>query len=399
MVNNKRSAFFEEFQPSHYQRLTDDLHSQLGFPVAFRVAETPLFVSDDMAERLLTACRSLPRQLRSATYYQQSESAIPIHQKVGGNDQHLPLMVADFAVCKDEKGDFTPQLIELQGFPTLFAYQQLLAKAYQQHYPSTAAYHAYTDGYNADTFKEMMGKLLLGSVDPEQVLLIDIDPLNQKTRADFEATRLLYGINYRCISELERSGKQLYYRNSGKKIPVKRLYNRVIFDELEKRPERIREFSLLEEINAEWVIHPNWFFRISKYSLPYLNGDFVPETHFVNQLNQLPKNLSDWVLKPLYGFAGSGVKLHPTVADLKALKQPAHFILQKKVNYSPVFDSPAGPVKAEIRMMLFWPEGSEEVHIATNLCRLSRGEMIGVGYNQNDAWVGSSSAFFHQLAV
>jgi hypothetical protein len=341
----------------------------------------------------------LAEQLRTTAYYQQSEAAIPVHQKVPGNDRHLPLMVADFAVCKDENGDFTPKLIELQGFPTLFAYQQLLAEAYSKQYPATAQYHAYTDGYQAASFKAMMGKMLLADENPEQVLLIDIDPVNQKTRADFEATLLLYGINYRCISEVERSGKQLFYRHSGKKIPIKRLYNRVIFDELEKRPDCIRDFSLLEEIDIDWVIHPNWFFRISKYSLPLLKGDFVPETHFVHQLNSLPDNLDAWVLKPLYGFAGSGVNLQPTANDIAALPNPEHFILQKKVNYCPVFTSPAGPVKAEIRMMLFWPEGQEDVQIATNLCRLSRSEQIGVSFNQKDNWVGSSSAFFRQSTV
>jgi hypothetical protein len=168
----------------------------------------------------------------------------------------------------------------------------------------------------------------------------------------------------------------------------------VIFDELEQRPDLIGDYDLTQEVDVEWVSHPNWYFRMSKYSLPFLKNQYVPESYFVSELKSIPTDLENWVLKPLYSFAGSGVQVDVTPEAIAAVDKPEHYLLQRKVSYAPVLESPEGGVKIEIRMMVMWPEGSDKPQVVTNLARLSRGKLIGVRYNKDFNWVGGSSAFF-----
>lgn len=396
MVEEVRKQFNASFTLERYRALLDDLKEVLGEEVTFRVAETPFFVPDLLTQRMQQACDDICEVITSDDYYALSEAAIPPHQRVPGNDRRPDILIADFAVCVDEKGDPMPQLIEMQGFPSLFAYQLILDEAYRRHFDIPSDFTPYLNGYTRDSFYELMQEVFLNGHDPKQVILLEIEPEKQKTRADFQATEKLYGIRAVCISKLIREGKKLFYHRDGVKTEIKRIYNRVIFDELEQRPELIGDFSMLEEIEAEWVSHPNWFFRMSKFSLPYFKSPYIPETHFVHTLKELPSDLENWVLKPLYSFAGMGVNIHVQPADIAALERPEHFILQRKVKYEPVLQAPDAKIKVEVRMMLFWPQSAPKPVLVTNLCRLSRGELIGVRYNKDFEWVGSSGAYFRQ---
>ncbi len=396
MIPALRQAFNAGFTQEKYLVLLHDMATQLGEPIDFRVGESPFFVPDILRDRLLAACAEINQTITSDAYYKLSEAAIPPHQRVPGDDRKPTILIADFAVCLDESGNPTPQLIEMQGFPSLFAYQILLAEAYKKHFQTDPSYDAYTGGYDSHTFSRLLRNLLLGKCSPENVILLEIEPEKQKTRADFWATRSLFGIEPVCISKVIREGRKLFYIRQGEKIPVHRIYNRVIFDELEQRTDLKPAFSMLEEVDVEWVCHPNWFFRMSKYSMPFFNSPYIPETRFVHQLEGVPADLENWVLKPLYSFAGMGVNVHVTPEDITRLQNPEHFILQRKVAYEPVLQAPDAKVKVEIRMMMFWPEGKSQPEIVTNLCRLSRGELIGVRYNKNFDWVGGASAFFRQ---
>lgn len=399
MIADIRQEFNAAFTLEKYQHLLADMAGQLGEAVDFRVAESPFFVPDILRDRLLTACEDIAATIGTPDYYKLSERAIPAHQRVPGDDARPTMLVADFAVCMDEKGEPMPQLIEMQGFPSLFAYQILLAEAYKKHFDTPAVFDAYLNGYNSTTFGQLLREMILGTYPAENVILLEIEPEKQKTRADFSATQQLCGIVPVCLSKIIREKRKLYYLLNGEKTPIHRIYNRVIFDELEQRTDLKLSFSMLEEVDVEWVCHPNWFFRMSKYSMPFFKSPFIPETHFVHQLSSLPADLENWVLKPLYSFAGMGVNVHVTPEDITALEDPSHYILQKKVQYAPVLAAPQAAVKVEIRMMMFWPTHREKPEVVTNLCRLSRGELIGVRYNKDFDWVGGSSAFFRQSTV
>lgn len=386
------AAFSQEL----YEALLAHLGQQLGEAVDFRVAESPVFVEADLRDQLVAACNDICAQLLTPEYFAASTAAIPPHQFVPGNDAKPTVMIIDFAVCKQPDGRLYPQVIELQGFPSLFCYQTVLAEAYQRFYELPANYQPYLSGHTQASFVAFLQSWIKGKHAAENVVLLELEPEKQKTRADFQATELLTGVRSICLSKIKRQGKKLFYEHEGALVPIYRLYNRVIFDELEQRPELIGEFDLTQEVDVEWVCHPNWYFRMSKYSLPFLKSRFVPESHFVHQLTAIPSDLENWVLKPLYSFAGAGVIVDVTEADITALAHPEHYLLQRKVEYAGVLESPEAPVKVEIRMMVFLPEGESEPQVITNLARMSRGKLIGVRYNKDFNWVGGSSAFFEQ---
>ena len=141
---------------------------------------------------------------------------------------------------------------------------------------------------------------------------------------------------------------------------------------------------------------PPWFYRISKYTLPFIQHPYVPETKFLSEVNPVPQDLENYVLKPLFSFAGQGVVIDVIPADIEKITDPHNWILQRKVKYADVIITPDEPAKAEIRIFYFWKDGEARPVATNNLARLSKGKMIGVRYNTNKEWVGGSLAFFEQ---
>ena len=219
------------------------------------------------------------------------------------------------------------------------------------------------------------------------MVLLEIEPWEQKTLPDFMITQQLLGLRIADIREVKKRGAKLYLQG----IEIKRIYNRVIAEELERK-QIVSEFRLTDEVDVEWAGHPNWFFRISKFSLPWLRHPCVPETRFLNQLDPFEEDLEDYVLKPLYSFAGLGVKVGPTLEEIQAipLKRRQNFVLQRKVNFVPTVETPSGPTKAEVRIMYIWDAAMKPV---TTLLRLGRGKMMGVDFNRDLDWVGASAGF------
>jgi hypothetical protein len=117
----------------------------------------------------------------------------------------------------------------------------------------------------------------------------------------------------------------------------------------------------------------------------------VPPCHFLSELAQLPEDLDRWVLKPLYSFAGRGVTLGPSREQIEAIPgaERDQWLLQQRVEFTPVIETPVGATKAEIRVMYI---GGRPV---THIIRMGRGAMMGVDHNKNLAWVGASAALYH----
>lgn len=285
----------------------------------------------------------------------------------------------------------------MQGFPSLFGWQDVLSAKYRQHFAVPAEMQSHF-GLSSPEYRDLLKRLLLNGHDPAEVILLEIEPMKQNTAVDFLATEAITGIKAVHIGDVARRGRKLYYTHEGKSIEIKRIYNRVIFDELVKRTDLKLEFNLTEDVDVEWAGHPNWFFRISKYTMPMIKSRYIPESRFLSEFRQYPSDLENYVLKPLFSFSGSGVVFHVTMDDIERIPdhERSNYMLQRKVQYLPVVQAPDGLVKVEIRLLYLWEPSAPRPHLVTNLARLSRGEMIGVKYNKDKTWVGGSVCFFEK---
>lgn len=397
MHKDVRHRFNAAFTPEKYEAFLHTVNTAYGEPVTFRVCETPVFVPRDLKNKLLQGVDDICSVITRPDFREKSAAAIPPHIQVPNEADHTVFLQLDFGICRDAEGNLTPQLIEMQGFPSLYFFQHLLAEAYRKHFDIPADFHHLFGGIDENGYVELLREVIVGNSRPENVILLEIEPEKQNTRIDFWGSEKHLGIKTLCLSKLRREGRDLYYIDeAGRRIGVERIYNRIIFDELEKRADLPREWDMFSEVNAEWVGHPNWFFRISKHTLPFLQSDFVPQTLFVNELKSIPDDLENWVLKPLFSFSGQGVMVNITRQDVENVDDPSNFILQRKVHYIPGIETPnpEEPSKCEIRMMLLWDKDWPAPRLVNNLIRISKGEMVGVRYNKGKDWVGASVGFF-----
>ena len=393
-----RQKYNQSFSQEKYQDFLTELNKSTTKPIEFRIAETPVFVPKLLKEKLITACESIIDVIVKDDFKAKTSKAIPENQHVPNENKHTSFLAIDFAVCQDEKGTLIPQLIELQGFPSIFGFQYLLSSLYQKHFLIPDDYEFMFNNYDRKSYIEALRKLVVGEEKIENVILLEIFPETQKTRVDFEVTENLIGVKAVCLTKIIKEGRKLYYMNEGVKTPINRIYNRLIFDDLTNFPDLKTDFNLTDDVEVEWIGHPNWFFRISKYTMPFLRNQYIPECRFLSEYQgNYPENLSDYVLKPLFSFAGTGVIINVVPEDLKKIKDPENYILQKKVKYEPVIETSDGSkVKCEIRMLYIWQKDEERPILLTNLARLSRGEMIGVRYNKDFDWVGGSVCFMEK---
>ncbi|MBZ4191742.1 hypothetical protein [Niabella beijingensis] len=397
MVPELRQAYNTAFTDEKFQAFVEALNSH-STPIQFRIAETPVFIPKKFAHQMISACEQIVDVILRPDFKEKTGRAIPDAFRVPNENSHPHFIAFDFGICHGAGGMLEPQLIEMQGFPSLFGYQVLLDDVFKQHFGAVAGYAPYLDGLNRETYLELFRKIVVGDEDPEQVILLELFPRQQKTNIDFYCTEDYLGIPMVCVTELIRKGNQLFYRNHEKEIRVKRIYNRVIFDELQQQDISVQEKAavLFDDLDVEWVTHPNWFYRISKFTLPLIQHPNIPETRFLNELKELPGQLDQYVLKPLFSFAGQGVVIDVTPGDIAAINDPENWILQKKVEYAAVIKTPDEPAKAEIRIFYFWEEGAARPRPVNNLARLSKGKMIGVRFNKDKTWTGGSFALFEQ---
>ncbi len=396
MIPEHRHRYNAAFTPEKYQEMLADIDQQFPGQLEFRVAETPVFIPAELRDKLIAAGEDIIDVIQQDNFLALTEAAIPAHQRVPGPEGRPDFLTFDFAVCRSADGTLEPQLIEMQGFPSLYAFQAWLPTVFGQHFPIADTVSAFLNLPDAAAYLEEMRRFLLAGEAPENVILLEIFPEKQKTRIDFALTKEFWGIEPVCLTKVRKNGRQLFYEKDGRQIPIKRIYNRVIFDELERYPDLPGEFKLTDETDVTWIGHPNWFFRVSKYTLPLLSGPYVPPSFYLHELTTYPADLNNYVLKPLFSFAGAGVRLHVTAADLDAIADKQHYLLQHKVQYEPVVQSPDGLVKCEIRLLYIWQPGQPRPRLLCGLSRLSRGEMIGVDFNKNKDWVGGTTPLFER---
>jgi hypothetical protein len=396
MVPDQRNAFNHNFSEQKYEQLLSELNKDFENAIDFRVAETPVFIDPHCNQQMLDTCDYIIDKIVDSNFTAQTNGAILANKNVPNQTAHPHFLAFDFGICMSEQNELAPQLIEMQGFPSLFGYQVLLDDAMRSAYEIHEPYTAYYNGLNKISYLQKLQSVIVGNHDPKHVVLLEIKPHTQKTRIDFYATAAFTGIAIVCITDIIKEGDTLFYKNSdGEKIEIKRIYNRIIFDELDQMPTAVKEAGsiLFENLNVEWAGHPNWFYRISKFTMPLLQHPNIPSSYYVNQLANIPEDIENYVLKPLFSFAGSGVMIDVTKNDIESLTDPANWMLQKKVTYAPVIQTPTTPAKVEIRLLYLWEDGAARPFPAINIARLSKGKMIGVRYNQNETWVGGSIAY------
>jgi hypothetical protein len=392
MHKELREKYNAGFSEDKYIRFLNCVNTSSYYPSDFKIAETPLFLTDDFAREIINAAYNIVNQLQEPEIVRKSLKAIPGDFNVPG-DNGKPLFIqADFAVSQDKDNNYMPVLVELQGFASLYAFQFMLAECYKSNFNLPEEYTSLFGSLDESSYFRLLKEAIAGNHDPQNVILLEIEPGKQKTRIDFALTHDWLGINTVCVTEIIRKGKELFYIYGNKEIKIERIYNRVIHDEL-KSKKLTMSFNFTDELNVEWAGHPNWFFRISKHSLPLLKGKYVPECYYLNELNEYPADLHNFVLKPLYSFAGSGVEIDINKERLDNIRDKADYLLQRKIDYTPFLATPDGNSKAEIRMMFIWPENNDKPILVNNLVRLSKGKMMGVAHNKNQTWVGSSAAF------
>lgn len=396
MIPAVREAFNTAFTPDGYLRFGESLGAAIGESPTFRVAETPIFLPDYFARDLVRAADAISERLAGPGVLDATADAIrPPYWSVPGAAEAPVFLQYDFAVCHGPGGQLTPNLIELQGFPSLYFFQAELARAYQHAHAIPLGYRPFFGGHDEGSYLQLLRDVIIGDHDPREVILLEIEPRTQNTRIDFRATHNLIRLPTVALEELRREGRQLYYEDdAGARVPVRRIYNRVILDELLTKAIDDYAYSFREDVDVEWAGHPDWFLRISKHTLPALRAlPGVPETIFADQYAPRSRDLGEYVLKPLYSFSGAGVNIHPSEADVVAVERPRNWILQRRVAYEPVVQTPSGPAKCEVRMMLVWRPGAPRAECVNNLVRITKGEMTGVKYNRDRDWVGASVAF------
>jgi hypothetical protein len=385
-----RSRFNADFTSDKYAALLRCVNETEKWPADFRISETPIFLTREFTDELVRVANEIVSLTRSPEFAQHAASAVPKGLEVPNESSHPNFHVVDFAICAE--GDrLVPRLIELQAFPSLFGFQLLLLGCIRKAYPTIPRnWTSSFGGIKDEAYLDLLRRTIIADSAPESVVLLEIEPEKQKTRIDFAATETLLGIRPVCVTQVKKRGGGLFYERGGREVRIERIYNRVIFDELIRRPDLNLPFRFQDDLDVTWVGHPNWYFRISKHSLPFLKTEHTSPTFFADDFPS-EEDIDDYVLKPLYSFAGHGVDIEPTPEKISTLKNPHEWILQKKVDYAAFVPTVDGQKsKAEIRMMFVWPDEDRDPTLVNNLIRMSQGKMMGVDFNIDKTWVGAS---------
>ena len=390
MIERLRRAFNASWSAAGYEEYKARLASQTGAPIPFRVCESPVFLPVELRDRMFQGALEIFDRLLAPDELERSKAAVPAAYDVPGCDAHPLFAVADFAIAQ-EQGALVPRLIELQGFPSLYGFQLLQARLCRAMLPGEPLAFL-PGGLDEESYVRVVGEAITGGLPAENVVLMDLDPKQQGTYPDFAATEKLFGVAPVCPLDVRRRGRELWYERDGRPTRILRIYNRMIVDELVAKAVEL-PFQLTDELDVQWAGHPNWFFRWSKHALPRLRHPLVPESRLLSE--GVPADLERWVLKPLFSFSGSGVNVDPTRADVDAVPEAerSQTLLMRKVDYAPVIEAPDGArSRVEVRLMFVW-RADRPLPVMT-LARLSQGKMMGVKFNRDKTWVGSTSCLW-----
>jgi hypothetical protein len=392
LIPTLRRAFNESWTIASFRDLVARLELRTGATLGFPISETPCFFPKSLMDELAATGVTLVRQiLDNPTAMAAAAAAVPERFR-GPNAGDRPVFLqVDFGLVRGEAGRIEPKLVELQAFASLYGFQLVVAEAYRDAFHLSPALGLYLGGLDADSYHAVVRQAITGGHDPREVVLMEIEPQQQKTWPDFVVTEQMWGVRAIDTAEVEREGRRLFYRRDGQRTPITRVYNRVIPDELERKGVQL-PFDYRDDLEVEWAGHPAWYFRISKFSIPFLRHASVPKTWFLHELDRLPEDRDRYLLKPLFSFAGGGIIFAPTDAQVAAIPaaERSNYILQERIQFEPVIETPDGPTQAEIRVMYVCTDAGELKPVLP-LIRMGRGKMMGVDHNKGLRWVGASA--------
>ncbi len=401
MLPELRQAFNRDYRPERYQLLLEDCARRARAPLEFRISETPCFFPSSLMQRIADTGAELTHELLdNAAFLKASEEAVPERFRVPHCPAHPHFMTADFGLVREDDGSLAPRLVELQAFPSIFGFQAVLFDSYARVFHLPGSLDRFLGGHDDASYWALLRRVIVGNHASENVVLLETDPEAQKTLPDFHVHEDRLGISTVDIAKLKREGRRLFYRSGTRDVPIERIYNRAIVDELERKGVAL-PFDYRDDLDVEWAGHPNWYFRISKFAIPWLHHPAVPPAIFLDEWYEgkgrdlLPEDREQWVFKPLYSFAGKGVQFGPTDAELASIPtdQRHNFLLQQRMRFEPVIETPHGLTQAEVRIMYVWPENGT-LEPVISLIRMGRGKMMGVDHNRNQEWVGASAGFY-----
>lgn len=398
MIPALRQSFNQKFRPEAHQHLLQALDARAQTHIRFRIAETPVFLPASLLENMAAIGAEITHSLLANAEYQQAAiNAIPPAARVAGETSHPNFLAADFGLTYDTSGQLQPTLVEIQAFPSLFAFQPVLAEAYRTAHDLHPDLRFFLNKNTEATFSRKLAETILNGHNPQNVVLLEINPQQQKTLPDFHLTAHRLGLRILNITDLVTHPPHLCYREGPRLIPIHRIYNRAIPEELPQLPLPI---DLQQSFQVQWTGHPSWYYRISKFSLPYLNHPAVPRAAFLDQYlsgntNQLPEDATQLVLKPLYAYAGRGIRFHPTREILKAIPPESRhqYLVQQRVHFARVIETPHGLTQPEVRILYLWPDKGH-LEPVLSLVRLGRGNKMGADQNQDQPWTGVTVAFY-----
>jgi hypothetical protein len=395
VIPSLRSSFNASWTDAQFQDLIRRLELRTGATLGFAISETPCFLPKSLMASLSATGLDLVHQiLDSPEAMAAADAVVPERFKGDGAEASPTFLQVDFGLVRGADGSLQPKLVELQAFASLYGFQLAMAEAYRDAFALPASLPPYLGDLDAPAYHKLIAKVITGGHDPREVVLMEIEPRKQKTWPDFVITEQLWGVRAIDVSEVQREGRRLYYRRDGQLTQIKRVYNRVIPDELERTKIQL-PFGYGDPLEVEWAGHPAWYFKISKFSIPWLRHASVPETRFLDGVESLPFDRDRYLLKPLFSFAGGGIIFAPTDAQIAAipLDQRRNYILQERIDFTPVIDTPEGPTQVEIRVMYVRDPslGGSGLRPVLPLLRMGRGKMMGVDHNRGLRWVGASA--------
>ena len=406
MIQPFRSDFNARFQPDAYRAMRYSLDACVRTHIEFRIAETPCFFQKTLLDKMAGIGAELAHRLiGDPGYLARSAKAIPEAYRAADQTPHPHFLTVDFGLVREPDGELSPRLVELQAFPSIYALQFVISEAYRSAFKLDDSLRYFLGGHDEASYWKLLSRVIVGAHAPETVVLSEVEPMQQKTLPDFLVTADRLGIRIVDIAQIvpeDRPGRlpRLCYRNGKTLIPIRRIYNRAIVDELIRKQIHL-SFDYRESFDVEWAGHPNWYFHLSKFSIPFLQHKAVPPAVFLDAWlrgegrDRLPSDRNEWILKPLFSFAGKGIQFAPSEEDLAAI--PANlrhgYLLQQRMHFEPIIDTLFGITQAEIRILYVWPDG-ENLQPTLALTRLGRGQMMGVDHNRDQEWVGASAAFY-----
>jgi len=401
MISSLRARFNEGFKPSRYAEMLGELTARVRCPIEFRISETPCFFPGALMDSLVGASEAmLGSLLGDIAYRAVADAVVPGRFRVANTESAPTFVQVDFGLVRDGN-HVEGRLVELQAFPSLYGFQTVLGESFQREYGlgKSEGLTPFLDGLDRDGYLALMRRALLGRHDPANVVLMEIEPKKQKTAPDFNVTEDLWGVRAIDINDVIVDSRRLFYRRDGALTRIMRIYNRVIPDELERKGLSL-PFDYRDDIDVEWLGSPDWYFRLSKFSIPHIKHPWVPITVFLHdaveddgRLGAAYADRERWLLKPLFSFAGGGIIFAPTDAQISAIPENDRptYILQERVAFTPVIETPHGATQAELRIMMV--RDDDTYRAVLPLVRMGRGKMMGVDHNKGLDWVGASAAF------